>query len=340
MTARSNKIRIVLGLLLLVLLVPGISVFRKYADRKLPNFRKETHLYVYPDTPLSEVLAFVRDSCGARRPKSAVRVFAEVEPVLKPGHYVIPAGAPSVYVPRMLRHGWQTPVPLVLSGTMRLKGAIARKIANQLLLDSASMHAALCDKELLGRFGFTPQDVFSMMLPDSYQIYWTATPEEVLASQKKAWDAFWTDERRSLASAAGLTPKKVSVLASIVQSETNYAPEMPSVAGVYLNRLAIGQKLEADPTVAFCFDYEPRRILKRHLEVDSPYNTYKYAGLPPGPICVPSKECLEAVLHPDRHGYLYFCASPAMDGTHRFATTYNEHLRNAAAFRRALDARR
>ena len=141
--------------LALLLVFPGLSLLRKYADRKLPNFRKETHLYVYPDTPLSEVVAFVRDSCGARRPKSVERVFAQEKPHLKPGHYVVPAAAPSVYVTRMLQHGWQTPVPLVLSGTMRLKGAIARKIANQLLLDSASMHAALCDRELLASFGFT-----------------------------------------------------------------------------------------------------------------------------------------------------------------------------------------
>ena len=126
------------------------------------------------------------------------------------------------------------------------------------------------------------------------------------------------------------------MLASIVNGETNHVPEMPSVAGVYLNRLHKGMKLQADPTVAFCLDYSVNRILKKHLEIDSPYNTYLYAGLPPAPICVPSRAALEAVLNPDSHGYLYFCASPDFDGTHRFAATYAEHLRNARAYQQAL----
>ena len=133
---------------------------------------------------------------------------------------------------------------------------------------------------------------------------------------------------------------QVSVMASIVSGETLKAFEYPVIAGVYLNRYKKGMKLQADPTVAFCHGYTLDRILKKHLTIDSPYNTYKYVGLPPAPINVPPKACIDAVLNPEQHKYIYFCANPAFDGTHRFAVTYTEHLKNAREFQRALTARR
>ena len=234
--------------------------------------------------------------------------------------------------------GWQSPVRLVLSGTMRQKGAIARKISAQLLLDSASVAAALEDSVLLADRGFRPDQVFALMMPDTYEVFWTDPMSVILDKQKAAYDAFWTEENKEKARTQGLTPAEVSVLASIVNGETNHVPEMPAVAGVYLNRLHKGMKLQADPTVAYILDYKVNRILKKHLEIDSPFNTYLYAGLPPAPICVPSRSALEAVLNPDGHDYLYFCASPDFDGTHRFAATYPEHLRNARAYQKALSA--
>jgi UPF0755 protein len=162
---------------------------------------------------------------------------------------------------------------------------------------------------------------------------------EIFDRFKKEADAFWTDQRVELARRQGLTPVGVATLASIVDGETQYGPEQPTVAGVYLNRLRIGMLLQADPTVAYCYGYTLNRILTRHLDIDSPYNTYKYAGLPPGPISCPPKSCLEAVLHAQNHSYLYFCADPSFNGSHRFAATYTEHLNNARAFQRALDAR-
>jgi UPF0755 protein len=168
---------------------------------------------------------------------------------------------------------------------------------------------------------------------------WTASVRDIFDRFAKERDAWWTPERVDAAHAQGMTPQEVVTLASIVDGETKYVPEQPTIAGVYLNRLRTGMKLQADPTVAFCFDYEPRRILKAHLEVDSPYNTYKYFGLPPGPISCPPKTCLEAVLHPENHNYMFFCADPSFNGSHRFAATYTEHLANARAFQRALTTR-
>ena len=340
--SHARKATLRAGVLAGVVLL-GIAAFaalRYLTDNRLPNVRAEKHLFVYPDTPAGAVL----DSLSAcvRHPGSLRRMFRskEVARYLQPGHYLLRPGQTSVYVARMLNNGWQTPVRLTLSGTLRLKGDIARKISAQMMLDSASVHHALEDAQLLGKFGYTPRSVFSLLMPDTYELYWTDSMEQVFATQKKAQEAFWTAERVALARAQDLTPAEVSVLASIVKGESNYEPEFPKIAGVYLNRLHKGMKLQADPTVAFCHGYTLNRIYKAHLKVDSPYNTYKYAGLPPGPICVPTRACLEAVLRPDGGGgNLYFCADPSFNGSHRFARTYAEHMKNARSFQRALDGR-
>lgn len=311
-----------------------------YSNNRLSNFSGRADIYIYPGSSPETVLASIPDSVVINR-KRMERVFMNnIADTLVPGHYVIEPGKPSVYLPRMVNNGWQTPVNLVLSGTMRLKGQIARKISRQMMIDSVSVANALEDSALLSGYGFAPMNVFSLIIPDSYQMYWTASIEDILAKQKAAYDAFWTKENLEKAEGLGLTKEQVSIVASIVKAESNHEPEYPSIAGVYLNRYRIGMRLQADPTVAFCHGYTLNRILFKHLEVDSPYNTYKYEGLPPGPICVPDKASLEAVLNPDRHGYLYFCASAAFDGTHKFASTLSEHNANAREFQRALNARK
>ena len=336
---KTWKLLLLLAFLAAVV-VAGVVGGRWYGDNRKPNFTGKAELFIYPGMTASKVAMSIPDSVVSRR-RSLERVMSTLsDEDLRPGHYVIEKGKPSVYVPRMLKAGWQTPVNLTLSGTMRQKSVIARKISRQMMMDSVTVINALNDKELLSSYGFTPDDVFSLIIPDTYQVYWTDSMKEVLDKQKAAYDAFWTADNLRLASAQGLTPKEVSIVASIVKGESNYEPEYPSIAGVYLNRLKQGMRLQADPTVAYCFDYSLNRILYKHLEFDSPYNTYLYEGLPPGPICVPDKPSLEAVLNPDSHGYLYFCASSAMDGTHKFAATLSEHSRNAREFQRALDTRR
>lgn len=338
MNAKGKAVLAAAIAVLAVAAAGAVWFYKFYYDRKVPNFSGTTELYVYPDTPAEDVVSMVLADCGPKNVKSVIRAFRGVTAV-KPGHYTVTASNPSIYVARMLQAGWQTPVNLVLSGTMRQKEAIARKISNQMLLDSAAVAAALDDESLLSSLGFAKKDVFALFIPDTYQVYWTDPMETVLSRQKAAYDAFWTEENLAKAKAQGLSRMEVSVLASIVSGETNHEPEMPSIAGVYLNRLHKGMKLQADPTVAYCFNYTLNRVLLKHLEVDSPFNTYRYAGLPPAPICVPSKAALNAVLNPDRHGYIFFCASPEFDGTHRFAVTLAEHNRNARAFQQALNQR-
>ena len=311
-----------------------------YNDNVKANFSEEYVLYVYPDMDSQEVLDSLESVvCNSR---SLARCFEkeDVASKMKPGRYVIKPESTSIYVARMLNFGWQTPQNLTLSGTIRNKGVLAKKISNQMMVDSASVAFFLNSEETLAKYGFTPENVFAMFLPDTYQMYWTASVEEIFDRMKKEYDAFWTPERVAKAETQRLSRMQVSIVASIVSGETLKSFEYPLIAGVYLNRYRKGMKLQADPTVAFCHGYTLDRILKKHLTVDSPYNTYKYAGLPPAPINVPPKACIDAVLNPDKHGYIYFCASPDMDGTHRFAVTYKEHQKNAREFHRALTAKR
>ena len=342
MKIRSNIFISVFAVLAVLSGTAGFVAGRYFSDNRRPNFSNDYVLHVYPEMTSQDVMDSLVAGAGVLRPKSLERTFRkmEVEQNLKPGRYVVDKSSTSIYVARMVVFGWQTPQNLTLSGTIRSKGVLAKKIGMQMMVDSASVHSALEDDEFLSQYGFSSEDIFAMILPDTYQMYWTADVKAIFDRLKKEYDAFWTPERLSKADAQGLTRKQVSVVASIVSGETLKPFEYPVIAGVYLNRYRKGMKLQADPTVCFCYDYKLDRVLKKHLQIDSPYNTYRYAGLPPAPINVPPKACIDAVLDPDRHGYMYFCASPDFDGTHRFAVRYSDHLKNARAFQRELTARR
>lgn len=335
--------KIALAALSAVLVTVAVSlVVCWYNDNRKAGFAEDYVLYVYPETPVSAVLDSLESGAGAKNMRSLERTFRkiQVEQNIKPGRYVVDTKCPNIYVARMLVFGWQTPQKMTLSGTIRTKGRLAQKIAAQMMVDSTAVDAALNDAGFLSGYGFTPENVFAMIIPDTYQMYWTASVKDIFDRMKKEYDAFWTTERLDAARKQNLSQMQVSVVASIVSGETLKDFEYPRIAGVYLNRYRKGIKLQADPTVCFCFNYELDRVLKKHLTVDSPYNTYKYAGLPPAPINVPPKACIDAVLNPEKHSYIYFCASPAFDGTHRFAVSYSEHLKNARAFQRELTVRR
>lgn len=338
----NKSIKIGIASIAGVLLVVALFVVGQYLmDNRSPNFKKKYVLYVYPDMTTEQVLDSIVKGASAERVHSLERVFRKmnVQENIKPGRYVINPISPSVYVARMLVYGWQTPQNLTLSGTLRTKARLAQRISSQMMVDSSEVAAALNDSAFLAQYGFTPENVFAMIIPDTYEMYWNASVKTIFDRFKKEYDAFWTAGRLAKAKRQKLSPMEVSIMASIVSGETLKEFEYPIIAGVYLNRYRTGMKLQADPTVAFCFDYKLNRILHKHMRYDSPYNTYKYAGLPPAPINVPPKACLEAVLNPDDNDYIYFCASPDFNGTHRFAVTYQEHLDNAAEFHRALNAR-
>ena len=340
----TTKGKIILAVLAAGALLAGAAGFvagRYYIDNKKPNFSEKYVLYVRPEMSVAEVMDSLQAGAGTVRPKSVERAFAkmEMDANMKPGRYVVDSTSTSIYVARMLVYGWQTPQNMTLSGTLRKKDRIAQRISSQMMVDSASVADALNDEAFLAEYGFTPENVFALIIPDTYEMYWTASVKDIFDRFKKEYDAFWTSDRKEKAKAQGLSPMQVSVMASIVSGETLKAFEYPIIAGVYLNRYKKGMRLQADPTIAFCYDYTLDRILQKHLTVDSPYNTYKHVGLPPAPINVPPKACLDAVLNPSKHGYIYFCASEEFDGTHRFAVTYSDHLKNARKFQRALTAR-
>jgi UPF0755 protein len=305
----------------------------------MPNFYGKADVYVYDtDTP-EDVISSLKGKINVLSERRLRKVFTEkrVAEYIKPGHYRIDSKTTSVQFARMLNNGWQTPVSLTLSGSLRTQAELARKISRQLQIDSISVIRAFEDSVLMASYGATPDNVFPAFYAATYDIMWTASIVDLLEKCRKASEAFWTGENKAKAAHVGLSPREAVVLASIVKGESNYKPELSMIAGVYLNRLDRNMPLQADPTVAYCYDYELKRILYRHLEFDSPYNTYKYPGLPPGPINVPDKEYIEAVLNPNRGGgNLYFCASPNFDGTHVFARTLERHNKNARAFQKAL----
>lgn len=326
--------RLAAGFVLVALAYFAWAAWCFWYDRKAPNFTGNIELYVYPGTEISQVRDSIVASGKVKKEASLDRMLSKAGDI-RPGHYVVDAKSSSIYVSRMLEKGWQTPVNLTLSA-IRTPGSLARKISAQMMVDSLDVAQYICSEDSLG---FKPSQLFTKIIPDTYQILWTAPAGDIMDRLFRERDAWWTGERKLAAQRQGLTPAQVSVLASIVNGETRYVPEQPAIAAVYLNRLKTGMKLQADPTVAYCFDYKLNRVLKSHLQVDSPYNTYKYYGLPPGPISCPPQSCLEAVLYPDSHNYIFFCADPSFNGTHRFASTYSEHLANAREFQKALTAR-
>ena len=331
--------KILACLLALMLIVGALVAYSWLRDNKMPNFYGKAELYVRQgDTP-ADVISSLRGQLKILSQRRLEKVFQQkkVAEYIKPGHYTVDSKCSSVYVARMLNNGWQTPVSFTLAGSLRTPQEIARKISRQLQIDSAEVMRAFADSALMASYGASTENVFPAFFPATYSLYWNATLKDVLDRCRKASESFWTAENKSRAARVGLTPREAVVLASIVKGESNYKPEYRKIAGVYINRLKRGMLLQADPTVAYCYDYELRRVLYRHLEFDSPYNTYKYAGLPPGPINVPDTDYLEAVINPDLGGgILFFCASPAMDGTHVFAKTLSAHSRNAKAFQNAL----
>jgi UPF0755 protein len=243
------------------------------------------------------------------------------------------------YLHRRLSMGYQTPIKLTV-GSVRTLDRIARNTARQLMVDSCEIANILNDTAYISKLGFTPETLPALFIPNTYEVYWNMSAEDFMQRMLKEHKAFWNEKRLKQAEAIGLTPIEVATLASIVEEETANQAEKPMVAGLYINRLKKGMLLQADPTVKFSLqEFGLKRILFKHLEVDSPYNTYKYAGLPPGPIRIPSYQGLESVLNYTKHNYIYMCAKEDFSGTHNFAVTSAQHAANARKYQQALNRR-
>ncbi len=258
----------------------------------------------------------------------------------KPGHYVLREGMDIISIARMLNLGEQTPVKVVVR-TSRLPGILSGRISQQLEADSAALHTAMRDPALLAEYGFDNElELFSIFIPNTYEMWWTASPRDFVVRMKREYDRFWNDARIAKLARTRLSRMEVITLASIITEETLKTDEMATMAGVYINRLRTGMPLQADPTVKYAMgDFALRRILNRHLKTPSPYNTYLNKGLPPTPITMPSIAAIDAVLDYKEHKYLYFCAKEDFSGYHNFAETYSQHLQNARRYSAELNKR-
>jgi len=256
---------------------------------------------------------------------------------IKPGRYRLSEGMNNRQLVSMLRIGRQEPVRMIITGA-RSKEELAGIISRQLEPDSSKFLRLLNDPSFLNRFGLTPTTVFSLFIPDTYEIFWNTSAANFFMRMYREYKHFWYGAREKKSNSLGFSIPEIVTLASIVEKETNLTSEKPIIAGVYINRLKKHIPLQADPTVLFAWnDYSIRRILNKHLEIDSPYNTYKYQGLPPGPICIPSITSIDAILNYVNHDYLYFCAKEDFSGSHLFAVTLGEHNRNAHRYQDALN---
>lgn len=259
---------------------------------------------------------------------------------VKPGRYFLEANMTNRQAINVLRAGNQTPTTVTFS-SVRMLDEVAPRLAATIEPSTLQISNLLQDSALAQQYGFTPQNFVSMFLPNTYEVYWNITAEALLERLHKEYQRFWNEERRAKADSLGLNPVEVSILASIVKAETNQMDEASKIAGVYYNRLKRGEILAADPTLVFAHgDFTIRRVLNVHKQIESPYNTYKNRGLPPGPINMPEIAYIEAVLNTENHKYMYFCADAEAPGYHAFAITAAQHNRNARKYQAYLNKRK
>jgi UPF0755 protein len=258
---------------------------------------------------------------------------------VKPGRYVIASGTSLNALLNRLRSGEQDPVRVTFTN-IRTLPQLAGQVAKYLEVDSVSMLNAMRDPATMERYGFKPETMIGLFIPNTYEVWWTEKPDAFIERMAREYRRFWTDERKARAKALGMSQSEVSTLASIVQAETAKRDEAPIIAGVYHNRLRIGMPLQADPTLKFALGLDSlSRILTADLRIESPYNTYTHTGLPPGPINMPEPGFIDAVLTPQKHDYLYFCARETLDGYSNFAKSYEQHMVNARRYQKALNER-
>ena len=332
----------------ILLILSGLAVIGAgmagcvYPSVKSNAVAQSGHLYLNEGITYESLLDSL--SNGPVRLKNPAR-FDRIARLLKagenvrPGHYHIKEGTDYLQLARTFQRGWQAPVRITFNN-VRLLAQLAGKIAPQVSPDSLELVQAFANDTIPAHYGFKKEEFIGMFIPNTYEMYWTVTPRAFLDRMKREYDDFWTDGREQKRAETGLSRNEVMTLASIVYEETQKTDEMPRVAGVYINRLKVNMILQADPTLKFAAgDFSIRRVLNIHKEIDSPYNTYKYTGLPPGPICMPSVRAIDAVLNYEQHNYYFFCAKEDFSGYHNFARTLAEHNRNAERYHAALNRR-
>ena len=259
---------------------------------------------------------------------------------VKPGRYLLKEDMSNKEAILLLRSGRQVPLNITFNN-IRFKGELASKICRDVAAEEAEFESMLIDTTVSNRYGFSDETFMTMFIPNTYEVYWTITAPELIDRMYSEYLSFWTDSRKAKADSLGMSQAEVSTLASIVMAETKHNQEIHRIAGVYINRLKRRIALQADPTLIYAVgDFSIKRVLNKHKEFDSPYNTYMYRGLPPGPINLPSITAIDAVLNYEEHKYLYFCAKEDFSGYHNFATNLRDHNENARKWQQALNRAR
>jgi UPF0755 protein len=321
----------------------GYKIYsRMYSSNINLTEKKQTYIYIPTNSSYSDVLTII-DSAKILVDMDAFKWVSSrmgYPHSVKPGRYKVSDGMNNKELVTKLRAGIQTPTRVTFTG-FRTPQQLAQRISEQLEVDSAIIVQSFYNVELVDGYGFTPETFIAMFIPNTYEFFWNTDAKGFFDRMKREYEAFWNEARDKKASEIGLDRVRVSTLASIVEEETVKVDERPRVAGVFMNRLNKGIPLQADPTIKYAVgDFSIRRILTRHLQIDSPYNTYKHRGLPPGPINAPNISSINAVLNYEKHQYLYFCAKADFSGYHAFARTLSEHNRNAREYQQALNKER
>ncbi|WP_316810150.1 endolytic transglycosylase MltG [Pedobacter heparinus] len=339
---KKTKGKIILALALAVLVVAGYFGFNFYRVYFSPNATgSEKYLYVRTGSTMDDLFEELRrkDILNEIGTFSQAAAKMDLAGALKPGRYKLNKGMNNRSIINMLKSGNQDPVKLKFQN-LRKKENFAGYLARNLEPDSLTFINLLDSAALIEKYGFNKDNSYVMFIPNTYEMYWNVTAAVFFERMHKEYEKFWNAERKQKAAALNLTPIQVSILASIVDAEALYDKEMPVIAGLYLNRLNKGILLQADPTVIFANDdFTVKRVTNSLLQVQSRYNTYKYAGLPPGPIMMPSINAIDAVLNREQNNYIYMCAKEDFSGYHNFAVTVQEHELNARKYRAALNKR-
>lgn len=325
---------------IIVLSLAGTGIFY-YLRFFGPNVTdKQEYLYIKTGSTLDDVYRSITQQGIVKDTTSFLQSAQSMKFVkVKPGKYRLKSGMSNRNLINMLKSGNQEPVTLAFHN-IRLKDQFAGFVSKKIEADSVSVLRLLDSAKFAEQHGFTTDNIYTVFIPNSYQLYWNTSADKLFDKMYANYQKFWTPERKQKAAALKLTPQEVSVLASIVDAEALRDDEMPTIAGLYLNRLNKGMKLQSDPTVIFSVnDYTIKRVLYRDLLTNSPYNTYMYKGLPPGPIMMPSINAINSVLDNKKTDYLYMCAKADFSGNHAFATNEAEHKVNAKAFQQALNDR-
>lgn len=335
----KKTILYVLIALIAVLFLGGATAYYLFFFR-IFNINQTEYIYIRPGDKAEDVFKQIDQVANPNTiGLKWVASYYHYSDRVHEGRYAVKPEDNAFTLVRRLVTGTQTPVNVTIP-SVRTMDKLAAVIGQRLMLDSATIASRLMDTAYCASLGYTPQTIPCLFIPNTYQMYWNISADKFFARMVQENKRFWNEKRTKEAQDAGLTPQQVIIIASIVDEETAKNDEKPIVAGLYINRFKQGMLLQADPTVKFAYgDFTLRRITGKHLATNSPYNTYIYKGLPPGPIRIPSIAGIESVLHYAHHDYLYMCAKEDFSGYHNFAKTMAEHQLNARRYQQELNRR-